>query len=36
VLVCMESEPNDCHRSRLAKPLADLTGLPIKHLDLSS
>ena len=32
VLVCMEAEPECCHRSRLAKPVADLTGLPIIHL----
>jgi uncharacterized protein (DUF488 family) len=32
VLVCMEANPDCCHRSRLAKPVADLTGLPIIHL----
>jgi uncharacterized protein (DUF488 family) len=32
VLVCMEAEPSCCHRSRLANPVADLTGLPIIHL----
>jgi uncharacterized protein (DUF488 family) len=32
VLVCLEAEPDCCHRSRLAKPLAELTDLPIVHL----
>jgi len=32
VLVCMEAEPVCCHRSRLAKPLSMMTGLPITHL----
>jgi uncharacterized protein (DUF488 family) len=32
VLVCMESEPSCCHRSRLANPVSTLTGLPIIHL----
>ena len=31
VLVCMESDPSCCHRSRLAKPVSKLTGLPIVH-----
>lgn len=34
VLVCMEAKPCECHRSHLAKPVAALTGLPIKHLEL--
>lgn len=32
VLVCMEAEPSCCHRSRLANPVSELTGLPIIHL----
>lgn len=32
VLVCMESEPCSCHRSRLAKRVASLTSLPVVHL----
>jgi uncharacterized protein (DUF488 family) len=32
VLVCLEAEPDCCHRSRLAKPLSDLTALPVVHL----
>jgi uncharacterized protein (DUF488 family) len=32
VLVCMESEPCCCHRSRLARRVADHTDLPIVHL----
>jgi len=32
VLVCMEADPADCHRSRLAKSIARLTGLAIVHL----
>lgn len=32
VLVCMEADPECCHRSHLATALAKLTGLPIKHL----
>lgn len=32
VLVCMESEPNCCHRSRLAAAVSKSTKLPIKHL----
>lgn len=34
VLVCMEAQACDCHRSHLAKPVAALTGLPIRHLQL--
>lgn len=34
VLVCMEEKPCDCHRSHLAKPVAALTRLPIKHLEI--
>ncbi len=34
VLVCMEANPLHCHRSRLAKPVSELTGLPIIHLGL--
>jgi uncharacterized protein (DUF488 family) len=32
VLVCMEADPRCCHRSRLAKPVSELTGLPVVHL----
>jgi uncharacterized protein (DUF488 family) len=32
VLVCMEANPEFCHRTHLATVLAKLTGLPIKHL----
>ncbi len=32
VLVCMESDPEFCHRTRLAKVVAKRTGLPIRHL----
>lgn len=34
-LVCMEAEPECCHRSHLAAVLAKLTGLPIKHLAIT-
>lgn len=34
VLVCMEATPCECHRSRLATPIAALTGLPIEHLEI--
>jgi len=33
VLVCMEARPCDCHRSRLANPVAARAGLPIHHLE---
>ena len=32
VLVCMEADPCDCHRSRLAVPVSRLIGLPVVHL----
>jgi uncharacterized protein (DUF488 family) len=32
VLVCIEADPKSCHRSRLATPVAEVTGLPIIHL----
>lgn len=32
VLVCMEKEAVDCHRSRLAARIASLTGLKVVHL----
>ena len=32
VLVCMESNPEQCHRSHLAAAVASQSGLPIKHL----
>jgi uncharacterized protein (DUF488 family) len=31
-LLCMEAEPGNCHRSRLARRVAELTSLPIIHL----
>jgi uncharacterized protein (DUF488 family) len=31
VLMCFEAHPEDCHRSRLAQKLKDLTGLPVAH-----
>jgi len=34
VLVCMEARPCDCHRSRLAKPVAVRAALPIRHMEL--
>jgi uncharacterized protein (DUF488 family) len=32
VLVCMEANPNLCHRSRLADALELITGFPIIHM----
>ncbi|WP_197455988.1 DUF488 family protein [Stieleria neptunia] len=32
VLVCMEAEPCQCHRLRLANSVASLTGLEIVNL----
>lgn len=32
VLVCMESEPKCCHRSRLAATVSNATKLPVRHL----
>jgi uncharacterized protein (DUF488 family) len=32
VLVCVESDPNRCHRSILAKAVAEMSGLSIRHL----
>jgi uncharacterized protein (DUF488 family) len=31
-LMCMEAQPCQCHRSRLADAVAKITGLPIRHL----
>jgi len=31
VLMCFEAHPVDCHRSRLAEKLKDITGLPVTH-----
>lgn len=36
VLVCMEACAKDCHRSRLAEPVAAKTGLPVRHLELAT
>jgi len=33
VLMCMESDPAKCHRSRLATRVAAKTGLPPRHLE---
>lgn len=33
VLVCMEADPVRCHRSRLAKAVADRMGLTVRHLE---
>jgi uncharacterized protein (DUF488 family) len=35
VLVCMERDPNYCHRSRLAEVVADRTHLPVQHFGTS-
>ena len=32
VLVCMEAHHKNCHRSYLAEIVADVSGLPIKHV----
>jgi len=32
VLICMEADPQFCHRSRLAETVSHETGLPIRHL----
>jgi uncharacterized protein (DUF488 family) len=32
VLVCMECQPSSCHRSHLAKQVAEQTGMKINHL----
>ncbi|MGC8713538.1 MAG: DUF488 domain-containing protein, partial [Leptodesmis sp.] len=36
VLVCMEANPNCCHRNVLAQHLATLIDMPIKHLGYST
>lgn len=33
VLMCMEADPNRCHRSRLAKIVANKANLPVRHLE---
>ena len=35
-VMCREANPCECHRSRLAQRVADLTGLPVAHLRPSS
>ncbi len=35
VLVCMESCPSRCHRSRLASEISKITSLPIVHLGIN-
>ena len=32
VLMCLESDPNRCHRSILASVVAKISGLPVRHL----
>lgn len=32
VLMCMEADPAQCHRTRLAEAIARGTGLPVRHL----
>jgi len=32
VLMCMETDPQRCHRSRLAKAVAQVAALPVRHL----
>jgi uncharacterized protein (DUF488 family) len=32
VLVCVEADPDRCHRSRLARRAAAITGLPVRDL----
>ena len=32
-LMCMEADPERCHRTRLAGAIAKKTGLPIRHLE---
>jgi uncharacterized protein (DUF488 family) len=32
VLFCVEGSPQACHRSLVAERLADLTGVPVRHL----
>lgn len=32
-LLCAEADPASCHRSRLARAVAGLTDLPVKHLE---
>ena len=32
-LLCLEADPNLCHRGRLAQALARISGLPIQHLE---
>ena len=36
VLVCIEACPSQCHRSRLAMPVAEIAGLPIHHLEFAA
>jgi uncharacterized protein (DUF488 family) len=31
VLMCFEAHPAECHRSRLAEKLNEITGLPVTH-----
>jgi len=35
-VMCQESDPCECHRSRLANRVAEVTGLPLVHLRHSS
>jgi uncharacterized protein (DUF488 family) len=35
-LLCLEADANLCHRGRLARELARISGLPVRHLKLGS
>ncbi len=35
VLVCMESDPHMCHRTRLANAVSEKSDLPVRHLESS-
>jgi len=32
ILMCVEADPQRCHRSRLANAVAEVAGLPVRHL----
>jgi uncharacterized protein (DUF488 family) len=36
VLVCMEACHRECHRSRLAKPVEQVSRLPVRHLEFAA
>jgi len=33
VLVCVEADPQMCHRTRLARAVSEKTRLPVRHLE---